>query len=771
MHAPTSSPQRTLLGPALALAAGSLLGSSALVAPGAALGLGFVLLCGGAFLRAGGARRGALLAAVALCATARAATLSGAAPPGTTLPGAAPPAAVQTGRWQVRELDAGHEQAAAGTAQPTCRLAAGAVEDGARVELAAGAARKEPATGPCADPRQARPVAPSQALVRELLPDEVLRLEAGADFLHLARALARLRSSARARLEAIPDAPTRGLACALLLGDTALLTPEEQDLFVRTGTYHLLVVSGTQVVLLSWLVFAPLAHALSGLVGFLGARARAELLLVPLVALYVPLAGGDAPVLRAALVFALVPFAPRSRALGVARRCDGLTLWSAALAVECLWNPCAAASLSVELSYAATLSLITCSGPLLARLQSALGPPGLASVDALGRARPWILRLSSSLASRAARRALVASCVAVIATAPLVLSRFGELCPSGVLSTVVLLVPTTLLLVAAALVAFVGAPLPAGVLIAPAHACGFVARAFDALPLSPWSAPARPFLAWAALALLLLAALRGATPLASSRPLRAAALLAGLLLLPWTRAPAAAEVVALDVGHGTSVCVREVDGSAWIFDAGSRDRSGVGRGALLPLVAAWEPGELVCVLSDAQRDHDGALPWVAERLAPSAWVGAEPAHSGERFPHALRRFDLPGPGALELPARPGSRAWLLRGSCESGNEGSRTLVLEEQGELLWFAGDAEEQGLAGTLEAWQRAARPVRMLLLPHHGSDLPRLSALLERLRPREVWISSSEWPPASAELERRGLDWRWTGAEGPLCLDLAPP
>ncbi len=762
MRPSTTPPARPLVGLALAWAAGSAAGSTDLLTPSLALAAGFILLVVATLLVRGRERIATVLLALALCAAARAAA--------TPARGAADEP--ERGTWRVRELVENEERAAPGGARRASALVPGVVEDGAEVELAPEPVLRQPARGPRPDPRAGNVFAASAAgPVRELLPDEVVRLEPGAGFLHLGRALARLRSAARARLEALEDAQTRGLCCALLLGDTSLLAPEEQDLYVRTGTYHLLVVSGTQVVLLSWLVFAPLARMLAALFAALsGGRAREDLLAAPLIALYVPLAGGEAPVLRAALVFALVPFAPRSRGAHVARRCDALTLWSAALAVECACDPRAAASLSVELSYAAALGLIACSGPLLALATERLGPPGLAPVDAWGRARPEWLRVASALADRALRRALVASSVAVVATAPLVLARFGELCPTGVLSTVALLVPTTLLLVASALVAFVGLPLPGGWLELPSHACVLLARAFDALPLSPWIAPPRPFVAWVALALLGLGALRSAEVLSRARRWRAGAALAGVLLLPWTAAPPRAEVAALDVGHGTCLAVREPDGSAWLFDAGSRDRSGLGRGALLPLVADWDPGDVRCVLSHAERDHAGAWSWACERLNPRLRAGADPAQPGEREPHAPAPLDLAGPGVLQLWSGPVSRGWLVRGSAGAGNEGSRSLVLEEQDELLWLSGDAEEEGLAGSLEAWKGPERPVRLLLLPHHGSDLPRLGPLLERLAPREIWISSSGWPPAAAEIRRRGLPWRWTARDGPLTLELGP-
>jgi beta-lactamase superfamily II metal-dependent hydrolase len=251
------------------------------------------------------------------------------------------------------------------------------------------------------------------------------------------------------------------------------------------------------------------------------------------------------------------------------------------------------------------------------------------------------------------------------------------------------------------------------------------------------------------------------------RLLRSAAFAAGLGLLPWTAAPVRRELVLLDVGHGTCAALREPDGSAWVFDAGSRDRSGLARGALGPLLASWDVGALRCALSHPERDHDSAWEWLLERHPPLLRAGADPAHPGERPAHSPARADLSRRGAIELGGQAGVRVWLLRGSAAEGNEGSRTLVLEHPEGLLWLSGDAVEDGLQGLLEAWPGPPGGVRVLLLPHHGGESMRLGAILDRLQPAEVWISSSEAPAALPELCRRRIPVRWTARDGPLVLD----
>jgi beta-lactamase superfamily II metal-dependent hydrolase len=252
---------------------------------------------------------------------------------------------------------------------------------------------------------------------------------------------------------------------------------------------------------------------------------------------------------------------------------------------------------------------------------------------------------------------------------------------------------------------------------------------------------------------------------------RAAALAAAVLLVPWTPAPRGLELLACDVGHGTAVVLRVPGGSVWVFDAGSRDRTGVGREALAPILAAWEATSIRVVASHPDRDHMQGLCWLLLRYPPAVWAGALPAPDpgrAERLPHTTLVMDVQA-GVLELPLGAPLRASLLRAGPLPGNEGSRSLLLSplEPGgppERVLLCGDAEAEGLAGMLADLPQADGPGGLLLLPHHGSDTPWLAPLLERFRPREVWVSTTAEPAVAAELDRRGLEWRWTGRDGVL-------
>jgi len=139
---------RPLVYLATAWAAGSYAGCAGWLAPEQALVLAFALLATLGLAGAPRLRAAGLLAALALAAGVRAS----ASDPG--------------GCWSVRELHEGAELASTGRAEPQVELAAGAVEEGARVALAARPLLRLAARGPVPDPSGGS----AGRLVRELAP-------------------------------------------------------------------------------------------------------------------------------------------------------------------------------------------------------------------------------------------------------------------------------------------------------------------------------------------------------------------------------------------------------------------------------------------------------------------------------------------------------------------------------------------------------------------------------------------------------------------------
>ncbi|MDF1837148.1 MAG: ComEC/Rec2 family competence protein, partial [Planctomycetota bacterium] len=181
-----------------------------------------------------------------------------------------------------------------------------------------------------------------------------------------------LRERIARRLQDLESDRNRGLAQALLLGKSEAVDPGLKDRFTRTGTRHLLALSGLHVGLMWWLFMRPICQGLAGMMSFrvldwglpLGVQARLPAILqVIALAFFLPILGGGTPALRASLALGMAdcarqvisaPGAPP----GAGRRVDPLSIWSLALCLELLSRPESVTSVSLQLSYGATLGLI-----------------------------------------------------------------------------------------------------------------------------------------------------------------------------------------------------------------------------------------------------------------------------------------------------------------------------------------------------------------------------------------------------------------------------
>ena len=590
-----------------------------------------------------------------------------------------------------------------------------------------------------------------------------------------------LRAASRIESAAGPALP-RGLLGALLFGARDGLDHEIKDLFTRTGTRHLLAISGLHVGLLVVLILLPVTR-------LFGRTLQWPLLILALVS-FVPLAGASPPVVRAAVVLGLGLGAGRVGRFG--RRISALNLWGAALLLELVPATRPLESLSLRLSYLATLGLVLG----LAPISKVLGAGIQRGLERLPGAEGWRpawarARWTAPLIAlqRVASVTIAASLAAVLFTLPITWSTFGELSPIGIVLTP-LCVPLL------AWILTLGWPL--ALVVALTSACGgkassellvrfagwalapagtLMARLFhwaDGLPGTPVALPPRPEV-WLWLPLLSLVAAQllarrdqgpeGGALRRTRRWLEALGLAAaGGLLLPWSPAPPAAELIVLDVGHGTACLLHTESGAVWLFDGGTRDRVGLWREALGPQLAAWDGPAPSVILSHGDQDHWSGLVDLVERRPPALWVGHVTPELAARLPPGTPRLDLEA-GSLPLPAGV-TQLKLLRAGPLKGNEGSRMLVLDTPFERVLVTGDAENDGLAAQLRnPLLDRADPVAVLLLPHHGSDSSQIGALLEATHPQRLWISNGAPAQLDAELARRGIQPEETRLLGPLC------
>lgn len=195
-----------------------------------------------------------------------------------------------------------------------------------------------------------------------------------------------------------------GMMRALVLGDRSMLGDELRESLNRTGTGHLISISGMHVSVLAMLIAAVLARFMS--------RRRANLIAVALLIPYGLLIGFTAPFFRALVTFALLSFAPVAGYPNddVTRLCAAMLLW--------LWvNPLSVEDAGFALSFSASAGILLLTPPM----RRALG------IEALLRKKP-----SPKRSARVLRRAalfiptlLCASLAAQLATLPCVLAYFG----------------------------------------------------------------------------------------------------------------------------------------------------------------------------------------------------------------------------------------------------------------------------------------------------------------------------------------------------------
>ncbi len=172
----------------------------------------------------------------------------------------------------------------------------------------------------------------------------------------LLRHVYRLRARGEALINRHLPEPFAALANGMLLGIEAGIPDDLYEQFNLTGTSHVIVISGSNVALVSGLLMAL------G-VKLFGRRAALWPTLTGLV-FYTVLVGGDAAVTRAALMGGLYVFAT---VLG--RQSTALVSLGAACWAMTLWNPLTLWDVGFQLSGAATAGLILVGPPITDRVQ------------------------------------------------------------------------------------------------------------------------------------------------------------------------------------------------------------------------------------------------------------------------------------------------------------------------------------------------------------------------------------------------------------------
>ena len=530
----------------------------------------------------------------------------------------------------------------------------------------------------------------------------------------LHRGLGRLRTRIRRGLESAALTPaSRGLALALVLGDSVSLPEDLRRDFVGAGMAHLLAISGLHLALGAMLALGgirllllPISHR----IGPRWALALPHAALIPLVILQTALAGAPPSCLRAAV---MIIYLSLGRLLG--RRPDAATAVALAALINLGVHPGGIREAGFQLSFAATAAILWAAGP---------------RPDAEPRERAWF--------SPVAGLARV-SLAAFLATAPFVSWHFGPLPLAGPLINLVA-VPL------ASVALLPGALLLGGCAGISATVPGFLARLFDLaadlevhvasfgadlggiIQTVQHDAPA-----------LVLACLGGLWLLRAGLRRRGPWILlltagAVFLLYAATPGPQPLDFWLLDVGEGNITVLRLPCGRTLLIDGGP---PGSGRRTLLPFLRTAGIRRVDDLLiSHGHDDHYGGALEVYEDMGSPRIIT-----NGSPMIHDALIRGLPQDAADAALTCPAEARWDLcgvhfslisPGALATGldeNDRSMIVFLTAPGLGVVFTGDMGPDGWS--IAAPRLPRRRVSLLQVPHHGHAAPHLNPLLSALNP----------------------------------------
>lgn len=152
----------------------------------------------------------------------------------------------------------------------------------------------------------------------------------------------------------LPDRE-RAVVLALLLGIRNELDVEQKDAFARSGTMHVLAVSGMHVALIYWVLMA----LLKPLGGSAGARWSRALIALLVLWGYAGITGATPSVLRATVMCSLFVIASLTE-----RRSATLNTLAGSAMLLLIWDPRMLFQLSFQLSFLAVLGIVLCYDPI-----------------------------------------------------------------------------------------------------------------------------------------------------------------------------------------------------------------------------------------------------------------------------------------------------------------------------------------------------------------------------------------------------------------------
>lgn len=565
----------------------------------------------------------------------------------------------------------------------------------------------------------------------------------------------RLRKRMLARIDRRLGVSETGAAiAAIVVGARHRLSDDQWDRYARTGTSHLMAISGLHVGLAAVGAFVA-ARGLFGLLPVVRDQRRAALLLSLAVAvLYAAVSGFAVPARRAVIMLMTVGIALLLRRDVVASR----VLAAAAIAVFVI-DPLATMAPGFWLSFAAVAVLYWFAARMPGRRPALTGRPFLALRDLA-----------------------VVQLLLFIGLLPFTVLFFDRVSLSAPLVNLVAVPLFSLLTVPFALLSLLlSGPLDsAGGLLLDIAAWGvdqvesLIAVAAD----EPRSSRLIPAVSGVAVAGLALTATWTVFPI--GWPGRFTAWVGVLFILAWRPGDpprGCTDISVLDVGQGLAVVVRSGTHTL-VYDTGPayRNSGSAARQVVLPYLASIGVSRIDrLVISHGDLDHAGGVGDIAAELdvidvlsgEPEAVPGSRRCHAGVAWSWESARFRF---------LHPDEEAHYV------GNDASCVLLVETGRRRTLLTGDIEAP-VEGRLVRRRLLSR-VDVITVPHHGSRTSSIAPFVHAVAPRYAIVAAAaanQWgfpkPDVVARWQARGTRILNTATSGAIrvrqCDDdrLRPP
>jgi competence protein ComEC len=543
--------------------------------------------------------------------------------------------------------------------------------------------------------------------------------------------------------EALGDRTHFAVLLSLAIGDRHALSDQQWSVFLKTGTNHLMAISGLHITLFAllggWLSARIWARVPEWRRRGWAAQQVGALVGLMLAALYSALAGFSIPTLRTLLMLAAYLGAVLLRRHVLPSRTLAL-----AMVMILLFDPLAVLDLSFWLSFGAVTLL-------LFRFGGRPTQPKPRARDA------WLTQAGIGIGLMPCTLLLVGgvSWVSPLANALAVPVMSFVVAPMSILAA--LLAPLSSGL------AFIVGGLADGIM-------SLLWWALSAMAEWSWAYQAMPRVGWFGSTALALGTLLAALP--RGTPLRVLAI--PCLLLPFFGRAAALpsqhlEMTLLDVGQGLAAVVRTAHHTL-LFDTGAGwyADSLRGDGVIVPYLREQRVQALdAVVVSHADQDHRGGLPFVLDALKVERISTSEPERiTGPRVTQCLagERWTWDGVDFEFI--------YPLRSVPFARNDRSCVLRVRAGHHALLLTGDIEaraEAVLAHRLP--HRLAADV--LVVPHHGSRTSSSAKLLEAVQPTWALIPvgfanryGHPHPEVVARYHERGVRLHRTDYDGAITL-----